>query len=190
MQYEPSHVQIERRLGASVILGMGLTREMLRLEDDRLSYEGIEYHRIVWRLVRVRKTVHLKDIETLTTSFAVHPIFVFLALICAVNIVANLLDWNWWFNLSIWRLPYFGFPEVVGRMINQAAPNVTWPLVHFAAFVGYIIIIWLLTRQYLVFSVNGHPTIRFRMDGVAGNQLATFQSTFSAAWHQIKRTPG
>lgn len=191
MQNETDAIEIQRKFGVSVLLGMGLTREVLRLQDDCLLYEGVEFHWGIWRMVRVRKMVFLKDIVLQTKSFVVHPVLIALAGISLVNVLASILElsigWRWWFELGIWRLPYLGMEAIVARLVELAIPNVSpWLPTHVVTFVLYAVAIFLMKRQYLIFGVDSHPTIRFRVDGVTPYELVRFETSFASAWLRSK----
>lgn len=173
---------ISRGFGINVLLGLGLGKETLTMDGGQLHYQGVQLRGIIWRAERVRKTIYVKDVSGFSTVFQMHPFLVLLLLILFVNLIAGLVNWEAWWNLYIWKLPYgwvlASVFDHLGKWQSIGA-DVVMILVY-----GFLI--WWTRRLYWVFDGHVKDALRFRCDGISSSQREAFESAFLSRWHLSK----
>ena len=177
--------QLKRGFGVSALLGMGLVSDTLTVTATQLQYNGVERRFGVWRWSRVDRTVHLRDIDSVSTSISMYPWLLVLALICAFNIVATAVGFGWWWQLPVWTFPYLTVLQIPLFAVTR-----DWYAVHGIGLGVYLLLLVLSRRTYLVFDAGTHSAIHCRIDGMSRSRRVSFRQAVETAWRAAKVETG
>lgn len=186
--------ELKRRLIFSV--WPNLRTESLILEGDRIRYRGLEKRFLLWHWARAEKTVHLRDVIGFHNKSVIHPLVWIMALLCLMSIAANVLEWRWWFDVDLWRLPYLWFLVPVGQLCaglvqrwTDMPQNQAWAVVHAATFIVYLLIASILRQNLLYFDAGSRSSIAFNASRIGKAELQQFIQAFDAKWAAVKVGP-